>query len=161
MQAMTARRSIRSFSGKSLSPDTLSDIFYAAFGLSAEEKHTLPTSMGRENLTVYAVWADGVYMYHPKTHSLEQVSSADVRGIFETQDYMATAPLTLVYTGTDSDNSPLHAGSAYQNVGLYAASAGLNSVVRGYFDKAALAKVLPLAPDEFIIISQAVGYPGD
>ena len=159
MQAITERRSHRSFSDRDLSLEDLSQILYAAFGLSASDKYTIPTSMGKGDLKVYAVRADGIYAYIPQTHTLKQIADTDVRSIFNTQDYMSTVPLILVYTGTDKENAPLHAGSAYQNVGLYAASAGLNSVVRGYFDEAALAQVLPLEPGEFIIVSQAVGYP--
>ena len=53
----------------------------------------------------------------------------------------------------------MHAGSAYQNVGLYCANKGLNNVVRGYFDKDELAKALSLCENQKIVISQAIGWP--
>lgn len=53
----------------------------------------------------------------------------------------------------------MHAGSAYQNVGLYCADKGLNNVVRGYFEKADLEKELKLNENQWIVVSQAVGWP--
>lgn len=65
----------------------------------------------------------------------------------------------MIYTGSkDEDYPAMHAGSAYQNVGLYAASRGLGAVVRGYFDKEAVAKALNLPNSEAVIISQAIGW---
>ena len=84
---------------------------------------------------------------------------SNCQAVPETQDFVKGVPLILVYVGTDAKNSPLHAGSAYQNVGLYAASVGLNNVVRGYFDRNAAAKALQLLPNEQVIISQVVGWP--
>ena len=52
----------------------------------------------------------------------------------------------------------MHAGSAYQNVGLYAASKGMHSVVRGYFDNDRVAKALNLENGERAIVSQAIGW---
>ena len=72
---------------------------------------------------------------------------------------MKNVPLVLIYTGSkDEDYPAMHAGSAYQNVGLYAASRGLGAVVRGYFDKEAVAKALNLPNSEAVIISQATGW---
>ena len=85
-------------------------------------------------------------------------SSIFEENIFATQDFVEKAPLTLLYTGSDSKNSPMHAGSAYQNVGLYCTSKGLNNVVRGYFDYEEVQKELNLPEDEKVIISQTIGW---
>ena len=52
----------------------------------------------------------------------------------------------------------MHAGSAYQNVELYAGVNDLGCVVRAMFDKDAVAKAVQLPAGQRIIISQAIGY---
>lgn len=53
----------------------------------------------------------------------------------------------------------MHAGSAYQNVGLYCASKGLSNVVRGYLDREAVEQALKLPPEEKVVITQTIGWP--
>ncbi len=159
MDVIRERQSGRAFDTRVPDNQVLSDILFAAYGLSHDGKHTIPTSMNRQNLNVYVVLSKGVFLYRPADHDLVQVSRADVRPLFANQDYMKTVPIILVYTGSDSENSLLHAGSSYQNVGLYAASAGLNNVVRMPREKEKIAQALDLPAEEFVIVSQAVGYP--
>jgi nitroreductase len=58
----------------------------------------------------------------------------------------------LLYAGVST-------GCISQNVYLFCASEGLATVVRGYLDKAKLAKVMGLREDQSIILAQTVGYP--
>lgn len=153
------RRSVRQFDSQMLDSQTLSNILFVAFGISGDNKRTIPTSMNRQNLNVYVLLPNGAFLYQATGNELIQVSPKDIRPLFATQDYMKTVPLILVYTGSDTTNSPMHAGSAYQNVGLYAASEGLNSVVRMPREKAKIAQALDLPAEEFVIVSQAIGYP--
>ena len=150
MEAVNRRQSRREFSPKVVDDQTLSDILYVAWGISHDGKRTIPTSMNKQNMNVYAVMADGAWLYQAETNTLKQVSDKDLRPLMAKQDYVKDAPLVLVYTGT--------AGSAYQNVGLYAASRGLNNVVRGYFDKDGLAKALNVKSDD-VIVTQVLGWP--
>lgn len=158
MEAVQKRHSAREFSAEKIDDQTLSDILYVAWGISHDGKRTIPTSMNKQNLAVYAVMPDGAWLYDAAGNRLLQVTSEDLRPLFDRQDYMKDAQLTLVFTGTDPRNSPLHAGSAYQNVGLYTISRGLNNVVRGWFDRDGVAKALNLEPEE-VIISQTIGWP--
>ena len=159
MEAVNKRQSRREFRPKAVDDQTLSDILYVAWGISHDGKRTIPTSMNKQNMNVYTVMADGAWLYQAETNTLKQVSDKDLRPLMAKQDYVKDAPLVLVYTGTDEKNSPLHAGSAYQNVGLYCADKGLNNVVRGYFEKADLEKELKLNENQWIVVSQAVGWP--
>ena len=72
---------------------------------------------------------------------------------------MKNAPIVLVWTSTNKDYGPMHAGSSYQNVGLFAVAHKMGAVVRGYFDKAKVREALKLKPNEEVLISMAVGYP--
>lgn len=158
MQTLNERRSVREFSSRPIDNQTLGEILWAAWGISHGGKHTIPTSMNKQDLKLYVVKADGAWIYTPQKHSLSRITDQDLRPILATQDYVKDAPLNLIYTGNDKKNSPLHAGSAYQNVGLYAASRGLNNVVRGYFDRNAVHKALELPVGEDVIISQTIGW---
>ena len=158
MEAVSRRQSIREFSAKKIDDQALSDILFVAWGITHDGKHTIPTAKNTQDLNVYAIMPDGAWLYNAAAHSLSRVSAEDLRSFFNKQDFMNDAQLTLLYTGTDKNYSAMHAGSAYQNVGLYAASRGLNNVVRGYFDKEGIAKALGLNPEN-VIISQTIGWP--
>ena len=158
MEVIASRKTERTYSKKTIDEQTLSEILWSAWGISHEDKRTIPTSRNKQNLKVYAIKADGVWLYNAEKNTLELVSNKDMRKLFATQEFVEAAPLTLLYTGSDSKNSPMHAGSAYQNVGLYCTSKGLNNVVRGYFDYEQAQKELNLPQDEKIIISQTIGW---
>ena len=158
MQAITARATNRSFSHKALTPQVLSNMLYAAFGVSHEDKHTIPTALNKKDLKVFVIKSDGAYLYKPTENALELITSDDLRPLLAKQSFVLEAPVTLVYAGSNERWVPLHAGSAYQNVGLYAASVGLNNVVRGSFDEKGLAKELKLKRNESVVISQTVGW---
>ena len=158
MEAITRRQTIREFSPKAIDDQTLSEILYAAWGISHDGKRTVPTGRDMQNMRLFAARKDGVWEYDAATNSLKKVSDMDVTSYLAKQDFVETSPLTLIYTGTDSQYSPMAAASAYQNVGLYCASRGLNNVVRGYFDRPMIAKVLGMEEDD-VIITQTIGWP--
>lgn len=158
MQTLSQRHSAREFSPRAIDNQTLSEILWSAWGISHDGKRTIPTSMNKQNLNVYVLKQDGTWLYDAKNNQLQPVNSQDFRPYLAQQDYVMDAPLTLVFTGSDPKNSPLHAGSAYQNVGLYCASKGLNNVVRAYFDHEKLKKALNLKGGEDVIVSQTIGW---
>ena len=159
MEAILNRKTIRDFSDQAIDNQTLSDILWSAWGISHGDKRTIPTSQNKQNLKVYVTKADGTWLYNAADNRLEQVSTQDLRALMAKQDFVKTAPITLIFTGTDAKNSPMHAGSAYQNVGLYCASKGLGNVVRGYLDREAVEKALNLPAEEKVIITQTIGWP--
>ncbi len=158
MEAITKRRTTREFSAKEIDNQTLSDILYAAWGISHDGKRTIPTARNLQDMQVYVIKADGTFLYDGTSNNLTPVSDKDLRSYFNKQDFMADAPLTLLFTGKDPKYAPMHAGSAYQNVSLYTAGRGLNNVVRGMFDKEGIAKELNI-PEEEVLISQTIGWP--
>lgn len=159
METLTNRKTIRDFSDQAIDNQTLSDILWSAWGISHGNKRTIPTSQNKQDLKVYVTKADGTWLYNAQDNRLEQVSTQDLRALMAKQDFVKTAPITLIFTGTDAKNSPMHAGSAYQNVGLYCASQGLGNVVRGYLDREAVEKALKLPSEEKVIITQTIGWP--
>lgn len=172
MEALDKRCSTREFAGKTLPEQTLSNLLWAAWGINREEsdKHTAPSSNNKQEIDIYVVKADGVYKYIPKGHLLENISVEDIRSSCGNQDFVATAPLNLIYVAdlarTDQKDfsvEPLasysNAGFIAQNVYLYCASEGLGTVVRGWINKEELQTKLQLKSSQKIILSQSVGFP--
>lgn len=158
MEAIAERKTIREFKAQDIDEQTLSEILWTAFGISHDGKRTIPTAMNQQNLKVYVVRNDGAWLYDAAGNTLTQITAENLQPLFATQDFMKNVPVNLVYVGSDEKYSPMHAGSAYQNVGLYAASKGMHSVVRGYFDNDKVTKALGLENGERAIVSQAIGW---
>ncbi|HWR77212.1 MAG TPA: SagB/ThcOx family dehydrogenase [Thiobacillus sp.] len=177
MQALKARHSTREFGSKTLPPQVLSNLLWAASGVNRPEsgQRTAPSAHDWREIDVVVTTADGAYRYDPPTHTLKRVVAGDIRKLTGVQDFVATAPLNLVYVA-DLDKmseasaedkafySATDAGFIAQNVYLYCASAycasaGLAVVVRGLVDRDALGAALGLGPHLRIILAQSVGYP--
>ena len=172
MQALKARHSTREFGSKPLPPQVLSNLLWAANGVNRPESghRTVPSAHDWREIDVYVTTADGAYRYDPPTHTLKRVVAGDIRRLTGVQNYVATAPLNLVYvadqdrmSGASAEDKAFYsatdAGFIAQNVYLYCASAGLAVVVRGLVDRDALGAALGLGRHQRIILSQSVGYP--
>ena len=171
MQAMSDRHSTRDFSSREIPQQVLSNLLWAAWGINRPEgRRTVPTANNRQGMDVYAVTAKGAYLYDAASNTIKQVADKDIRALTGRQDFVAKAPLNLVYVsdyakmGSISDQDKLrysgaHAGFIGQNVYLYCASEGLGTVIRAWFDGPTLAKELKLRPDQKAVLCQTVGYP--
>lgn len=159
IQALEKRHSDREFSDKVVDLKTLSTILWAAYGENrVDDKRTIPTALNKKDLNIYVFNNDGIWLYDAPTNSLKQQSSENHLDLFKLQDYMAPVSTVLVYTGSTEDYAAMHAGSAYQNVELYAAANGMASIVRGYFEREKVKEVLNLPAGQRVIISQAIGW---
>jgi SagB-type dehydrogenase family enzyme len=172
MQALKDRQSARAYSDKALPPQVLSDLLWAAFGINRPDggKRTAPSTRNWQEIEIYAVMADGTYLYDAGANVLRSVVKEDLRQLTGKQDFVATAPLNLVFVadttkmnGGSSDDLSLYMGAdtgfISQNVYLFCASEGLATVVRGLVDRDALAKALKLPEHKKIVLCQSVGYP--
>jgi len=171
MEALALRRSTRAYSDRPLSREILSNLLWAAFGINRPSgDRTAPYWRHIMVIDVYAVMADGAWLYDPKQHALARQSRDDIRGVTGLQDFVAGAPLNLVYVAHGErmqDVSPqdrrlyasVDAGFIGQNVYLFCASEGLASVFRGAVDQARLGRALQLDADRFVTFAQTVGYP--
>ncbi|HEY5603869.1 MAG TPA: SagB/ThcOx family dehydrogenase [Gammaproteobacteria bacterium] len=172
MQALQARHSAREFDKRPLEPQQLSNLLWAAFGVNRVDsnKRTAPSARNWREIDMYVALAGGAYVYEPAANALRRVLTSDVRALTGMQDFVGSAPLNLVYVAnrqrmegaSDADKDHYAAadtGFIAQNVYLYCASAGLNTVVRGSVDRKALGAALKLMPPQQIILAQTVGYP--
>ena len=172
MQVLKDRKTSRAFSSEKLPMQVLSNMLWAAWGVNRPEsgKRTAPSAMNWQEIDVYVALADGLYLYDAKAHILKLVLAEDIRVATGPQPFVKDAPVNLIFVSDFSKmgNAPADQKDFYsatdtgfisQNVYLYCASEGLATVVRGYVDRPALAKVMKLRPDQKVILAQTVGYP--
>jgi len=176
MQALNERQTTRSFTKDSLTLQQLSDLLWAGFGINRPDqgKKTAPSAMNWQEIEIYLTMATGTYVYKPESHSLKFVNNKDLRKETGSQDFVADAPLNIVYVADlgkrgkkegeevkDSDLFMTYADAAFiaQNIYLYCASSNLGCVVRGGVPDNNLATELGLRPDQRIIMAHTVGVP--
>lgn len=173
LTALARRRSSREFATDPLPLQVLGDLLWAANGVNrpGTGKRTAATARNWQNLHVYAVTAAGAFRYDPAGHALVAVKAGDLRAATGSQDFVAGAPLNLVYVsdlttmpGVDAATDGrfydgVHAGIVAQNVYLFAASAELATVVRAMVDREALARDLGLPDTQRVVMAQSVGLP--
>jgi len=173
MQTVKERKSSREFSEKELSLQDLSNLLWCANGVNRPESgnRTSPSAMNKQDVNVYAVLKNGIYLYEAIQHVLLPVVSGDYRKNTGMQPYVGMAPLNLVYVSDISKfdfvkeredqvmTAAIDAGHCSQNVYLYGAAANLAVVTRTSIDKTKMAEILKLKPQQLVIMAQTVGYP--
>ena len=184
MQVLKDRKSWRLYTTEKIPLQVLSNLLWSAFGINRPERglRTAPTGGNRQDIDIYVATADGVYVYDAKANVLNPVLEEDVRSLSGRQypppavpanmvPPLNEAPVNLIYVwdglkkskiSTEEENlrsAFAHTGFISQNVFLYCASEGLATVVRLWFDKAALEKKIRLRPEQYATLVQSVGYP--
>lgn len=177
MKALEKRRSTRKWKKTPPSKQELSNLLWAACGITKEEtnksksKRTAPSAHNWQEIKVYVAMKRGLFLYDEKNHQLIQILSKDIREDIGTQKMMRLAPVGLIYvsdysklssyfvkdddekwflTGTD-------AGFVSQNVYLYCAAAKLGTVVLGWVNRDKLHKIMGLKECEKVVYTQVVG----
>jgi nitroreductase len=170
IETLKLRRSTREYSDRPLPAQTLSDLLWAAFGVNRPNgDRTAPYWRHVMVMDIYAAMAGGVWLYEPKAHALLPYLKDDIRAATGLQDFVAAAPLNLVYvahgdrmTDVPAEERRLYAsvdtGFIGQNVYLFCASEGLATVFRGAVDYPKLARTLQLPDQQFVTFAQTVGY---
>ncbi|NLO28809.1 MAG: nitroreductase family protein [Actinobacteria bacterium] len=182
MDTIRQRHSTReSYSTNDLPPQELSNILWAAVGMTREQGgtgmgtkgcHAYPTAHNWQQIDVYVARADGLYLYDAAANTLQGIVARDIRPILagEHQPWIADVPVSLVYV---ADMAKMYGGgagdfdvfrwtdtaAAAENVYLYCASAGLATVLRALFDRAPLFEAMRLEAGQVVTLSQPVGYP--
>lgn len=172
MEVLMQRKSTRSFTEQELSMQELSNLLWAGCGISRPEsgKRTAPSAMNWQEVSIYVSLQRGVFLYDEKANALIPVLLEDIRAKTGQQDFVATAPVNLIYVADYSKMEnrpdeliPIYAGTdtgfISENIYLYCASAGLGTVVRGMVDRDALQKALSLPTSKHVVYAQSVGYP--
>ena len=163
MQVMNERKSSRDYQeNQTVTKQDLSNMLWAAWGITHDGKHTIATAMNRQELVLYVVTPTEVSRYNPEANTLTVVNTGDFRRLATLQDFAAIAPINIVIAVDTSKQEHAEfqgytAGAASQNIYLYCAQAGLKSVVRAGFDREKLPTALKLPSNERILFVQTVG----
>ena len=188
-QAMQNRRSVRRFEDKALSKEQLSQLLWAAYGITQPITdnparrgglRTTPSAGALYPLEIYVVVgkADGietgVYKYDSQTNTIAQTIDRDIReelmAISANQAMIGAAPVTILYCAVFDrmrerygDRSERYAyievGHSAQNVYLQAESLGLGTCASGAFTDSEVSKLLNLPRDESPLYMMPTGYP--
>jgi nitroreductase len=171
MDAFGRRHSERDFSEHELPTTILSDLLWCANGVNrAGGGRTAPSALDAQETDVYVALPGGAYLFDATAHRLVLVAASDVRRVTGYQDFVDEAPVDLIYVanharmgmvpvGQRTAYAHVACGAIAQNVYLYAASAGLVTVLRAWIDREAVAQALGLSHDQEVMLSQTVGFP--
>ena len=177
-QALSERRSIRSYTNDPLTLAEVSQLLWAAQGITDSKTghRTAPSAMASYPLELYLAAANvkdlpaGLYQYQPKEHQLVLVKEGDVRADLSVQPSVNQAPAVFLFTGNyekvgtrfgDRGKLFVHleAGHAAQNLCLQAMALHLGTVTVGGFDPDILKKAISLPDKEEAIYLLPVGRP--
>jgi len=178
-ETLQKRRSVRDYQDEPLTLKEVSQILWAAQGITSDwGGRTAPSAGALYPLEVCLVVrkvadiSPGVYRYLPEGHQLERIVENDVSSQLAraalSQNFIKEAPVNLIFSGVFSRTTKkygergigyvyLEAGHAAQNVYLQVQSLGLGTVVVGAFDDEEIKKILNLADDEAPFYIMPVG----
>lgn len=177
MQAINRRRTYRKITHESLDFMEISNLLWVACGetrkasKSSKNRRTIPSACNSQKVHVCVALPSGVYRYDEVNHVLVQLNEIDVRDILAKQPMLKNAPIGLIYvarkerkSGVIKHNDEMQAllvgteiGAMSQNVYLYCASTGLNSVLVALYDREKLSSLINLEADEEIIMTHIIG----
>lgn len=177
MKSLELRRTKRKWKDTSLSDQELSNLLWAACGITVEgtskskSKRTVPSARNSQTIKIYIALGNGLFRYDEKNHSLIQIFEDDIREHISNQKMMKSTPAGLIYVsdysklkgyvGTDDNRKWFIAGTETgfisQNVYLYCASAKLNTAVIGLVNREKLQEIIGLKEYEKVVYTQAVG----
>ena len=181
MKALEKRRSIRKWKNDALSDQELSNILWAACGITKEgtsrnkSKRTAPSASNSQAIKIYVSMKKGLFLYDEKNHQMLQILSKDIRENIGTQKMMRSAPVGLIYVSDYSkmktylakdDNrkwfvSGTDTGFISQNVYLYCTAAKLSTVILGFVNRDKLHEIMGLKEYEKVVYTQVVGKSFD
>lgn len=178
-QTLAKRRSVRDFNSQPLDLAQISQLAWAAQGITDQQKgfRTAPSAGAIYPMQIYFVTGEALFVYQPAGHTLELLHTGDLdlrQGFAKAafgQQYIAQAPCDIIIAGSVQKLAVrygqkarafalLEAGHIAQNIHLQAVSMGLGSVPIGAFDANAVQRLCGLGTTDiepFYIIP--VGYP--
>ena len=89
MQALNDRKSSREFADKVLPLQEISNLLWAANGLNrpAEGKRTAPSAVNWQDIDIYVILVEGIYLYDAKLSQLKPIATGDFRAAAGSQGF--------------------------------------------------------------------------
>lgn len=173
-EALAKRESVRQFSPVPLAPQQISQLLWAAQGVTRKRGgRTAPSAGALYPLEVYLATRDGLFHYIPSGHSLIKTSGqnliSSIAGAALGQSAVLEAPAVFVIcavyertSGKYRDRAEryvkIEVGHAAQNILIQAAAMGLGAVPIGAFDDRMIQRSLQLPPDRQPLYIIPVGH---
>ena len=174
-EAITNRRSIRYFQNKPISMEDISQLLWAAQGLTDKlnKYRSAPSAGGRYPMEIHAITAEGMFHYHPAKHAIEQLRTGDLRPKLVQaalgQKFIADASLVLIISAIPEKITTRYgdkgvrylyqeSGHIAQNIHLEATALGLCSVPIGAFTEDVLKASIDLPDDLKPLYIVPIGY---
>lgn len=177
--ALRQRRSVRTYSGAPLTMAEVSQLVWAAQGIThADGLRTAPSAGALYPLTAYLVvgnvhtLAKGIYEYQPQRHALVRVSEGDKRAELSAaaleQSWMQESAVVIVLSAMYERTTArygergiryvhIEVGHAAQNIQLQAVSLNLGTVVVGAFDDRKVQRIMQMTTREVPLSLMPVG----
>ena len=184
-EALQGRRSTRSYKNEPLSLSEVSQILWAAYGVTQKMSgfrgglKTAPSAGATYPLEIYLVAGNvtdlskGIYRYIPENHTLKKVYAGDKRSELcaaaHGQSMVRSAPASIVYTAIYERATGRYGvrgkdryvcmdlGHSAQNVYLQAYTLGIGTCAVGAFDDSALKSVMPIPKNEIPLYIMPLG----
>lgn len=176
-EAISLRRSQRSFSQKKVGMQQIGQLLWAGQGITLEvdgwKFRSAPSAGALYPMELYVLTEEAVYQYVPDGHKLKLCKETDMRsGLSKaalSQQAVKQAPLDIVicavysrlegkYGQRSVRYAHIEAGHVAQNIHLEAVSLGMGSVSIGAFDDKNVQKVLALPKDHEPLYIIPLGY---
>jgi protease I len=167
-EALARRRSVRQFTDQQLKPAQIGQLAWAGQGITEPVRRlrTAPSAGETYPIKLYFATHEGLFVYNPEEHSLEQTLNLDVRGRLAATN----APCNILIAGSERNvvvkfrgeankYMLLEAGHIAQNIQLQAVCLGLGSVPIGGFDVRGVSRVCKLSRGLEPLLVISVGYP--
>lgn len=180
-QALARRRSVRRYGAPPLALAALSQLLWAAQGISGPGgRRTAPSAGALYPLELHLLatrvegLAAGLHRYLPATHELQLTSAAVLAPTLQDaaigQPAVGAAAAVAIITAVESRSAgkygaragryvAFEAGACAQNLALQAVALGLGTVVIGGFDETAVARALRLPAGELPVVLIPIGLP--
>ena len=175
-EAIAGRRSVRQFTDQPLALGDISQLCWAAQGITDERRgfRASPSAGALFPIELYVVTAEGVDHYRPRGHRLERHLAGDQRRALQQAalgqkaigEAAACVVITAVvertarkYGGRAERYCFMEAGHVAQNVLLQATALHLGAVPVGAFEDEKVAAVLGLPKDRRVLYLLPIGYP--
>lgn len=188
-ESLQMRRSIRNYKNRALTMEQVSQMLWAAYGVSDSTRYsgrklrTAPSAGATYPLEVYLMAGNvqgldpGLYKYHPNDHKLSVHFLGDVRSEVAKaslgQRMLEQAPASIIYNAVyDRITSRygnrgadrylcMDLGHSAQNVYLQATAIGLATCAIGAFNDEELTRIIKPKNDEQVLYLMPIGYPNE
>lgn len=174
-EALNTRHSVREYASEALNEQELSNLCWAACGVSRDNDHrTASSAMNKKEIRLFVFDPNGVYEYDAVANTLTQKAKGDQRSLIAggknfKQDFVMEAPVSLLMVidfdrmGSKDEKSLMFgcvdAGNVSENINLYCQSVGLVTVPRATHDTEGISKLLGFTDMQLPIMNNPVGKP--